>query len=325
MILTVTLNAAVDVTYRVGRFVPGSVMRVAQVHERAGGKGINVARVLAAIGVPACATGLAGGRRGEAIRAELARLGIREEFEPIAGESRQTVVVTDGRRHPTEFDEAGPAAGHAEWDRFQRRFARLARDAAVVVLAGSLPPGIPADAYAHLAAAARRAGAAVVVDAGGPALRLACGAGPDIITPNHRELEEAVGAGGGGSGLCSQEGRGARDPAQVTAALSAAERLRGAGAGAVVASLGSTGVVAVTAGGRWRVSHRRMSGNPVGAGDALAAGLAAGLLEGRSWPEMLASATGLAMASVTRPWAGDVDAAEAAELAASVRIRRIGT
>jgi tagatose 6-phosphate kinase len=310
VILTVTLNAAIDVTYQVDQFVPGSAMRVAHVHERAGGKGVNVARVLAAIGAPVCATGLAGGRRGEAVRAGLARAGIREDFQVIAGESRQTVVVTDGRRHPTEFDEPGPVIEPAEWDGFQQRFARLAREAEVVVLAGSLPPGLPGDAYASLAAAARRTGAAVIVDAGGSALRLACGAVPDIVTPNHRELDGAVGAPGGAG-------------PRIEAVLAAGRALRGLGAGAVVASLGSDGVVAVTADGCWRVSHQRMAGNPVGAGDALAAGLAAGCLASSGWPEMLASATGLAMASVRRPWAGDVDSATAAQLGSSVRVRQL--
>jgi tagatose 6-phosphate kinase len=333
VILTVTLNAAIDVTYRVERFVPGSAMRVEHVHQRAGGKGVNVARVLAATGAPACATGLAGGRRGEAIRAELARLGIREEFEAVAGESRQTVVVTDGLQHPTEMNEPGPAIQPGEWDRFQRRFARLVAEARVAVLAGSMPPGLPADAYGQLCAAARRAGTPVLVDAGGPALRLACGAGPDIVTPNHRELHRAVdgtvdaadgqpcGAASGGAGGGGTAGDGSRS--RVAAALGAGERLRRIGAGAVVASLGSDGIAAVTPDGCWRVSHRHVDGNPVGAGDALAAGLAAALSAGRGWPDMLASATGLAMASVRQPWAGEVDAAEAAELSTSVRVSRL--
>ena len=353
MILTVTLNAAIDVTYRVERFHPGTTMRVADVHERAGGKGVNVARVLAALGAPVCATGLAGGHRGDAIRSELAGLGIRADFETITGESRQTLVATDGRGHPTEFDEPGPAVAAAEWDRFQRRFSRLAADARVVVLAGSLPPGVPAEAYAQLTTAARHAGAAVIVDAGGPVLRLACGAGPDIVTPNDRELGRAAGgaagdsaagdgaansaagdgaagdgAGGDGAGGAALRGvdgdggaAGDGSGARVAAALDAGQRLRGLGAGAVVASLGTEGAVAVTSGGCWRVTHQRVDGNPIGAGDALTAGLAAGCLSSSGWPEMLASAAGLAMASVTRPWAGDVDAAEAAELGASVRVR----
>lgn len=324
MILTVTLNAAIDVTYQVGCFVPGSAMPVQHVHQRAGGKGVNVARVLAATGVPVCATGLAGGRRGEAIRAELAGLGVREEFEAVAGESRQTVVVTDGRQHPTELDEPGPAIGPDEWDRFQRRFTRLLAGARVVVLAGSLPPGLEPDAYARLCAAARRAGAAVIVDAGGPALRLACGARPDIVKPNHRELERAGGgAAGGAAGGATGDAAGDGCQNRVAAVFGAGARLRGLGAGSVVVSLGSEGSAAVTGDGYWRVSHPHITGNPVGAGDALAAGLAAGLLAGRSWPDTLASATGLAMASVRQPWAGAVDAADAVEFARSAVVRRV--
>ncbi len=365
MILTVTLNAALDVTYRVPRLVPPSVMRVDHVHQQAGGKGVNVARVLASAGVPACATGLAGGIRGAAIRDGLAAAGVRDEFEEIAGDSRQTVVVIDRDGRLSEFDEPGPEVRSAEWARFQKRYARVVQDARVVVLSGSLPPGIPADAYAILAAVARAAAAEVIVDAGGPPLRLACAASPQIVKPNERELHDAAepgnaaavvarpagsagpvpatahavahSAGSAGptrasaaqaaawsAGPPTPFGQAARaGPPTVAAALAAAEDVRSLGAGAVVASLGAAGLVAVTPDGRWSVSHPVLRGNPVGAGDALVAGLAMSRVKEATWPQTLVTATSLAMASVSSPWAGEVDPAEAAALAATVRVRRL--
>lgn len=314
MILTVTLNPALDVTYWVDRLAVRSATWVPRVRQRAGGKGVNVARAAAAArpAVTVCATGLAGGLRGAAIRADVARLGVREEFEVIAGESRQTVTIVEDHqpatRHPTELREQGPAVGTDEWNRFLRRFGALAGDARVVVLSGSLPPGIPGDAYATLTLAARRAGARVIVDTGGQALRVACAAVPDIIKPNESELADALPP--------VRQDRGGR-------VVAAAQALRELGARAVVASQGHAGSVAVTAEGAWRVTHPRVEGNPVGAGDALVAGLALGqLAPGRVDPASLALASGLAMASVQG--SGDVDPAAVERLAGLVRVRRIG-
>src|SRR5581483_5187096 len=210
VILTVTLNPAVDVTYLVDRLVPRSAATVASARQRAGGKGVNVARVAAACGADVCATGLAGGSRGEMIVAWLAEQGVPAAFEPIAGESRQTLTIVETGRgsagrggaagHPTELREIGPVVTSGEWSRFLDRFAGLAAAAGVVVLSGSLPPGVPDGAYAALTGIARRAGSPVILDTGGPALRLACAAGPDIVKPNESELMSAAGPAGDGIG-----------------------------------------------------------------------------------------------------------------------------
>jgi tagatose 6-phosphate kinase len=327
MILSVTLNPALDVTYRVDRLVPGTATTVGEVRSRAGGKGINVARAAAAVAGPArvCATGLAGGPRGEQIRRGVAALGIREAFEPIAAESRQTVAIIGDRGQPTEFREPGPAVTPQEWDRFRDRFAVLAGQAQVVTMSGSLPPGLPEDAYAQLVGLARRAGARVIVDTGGMPLWLACTAGPDVVKPNEHELETimvtapfTVLEAGQSRNHHDQLGQGGR----TARVLAAVRTLRGQGAAAVVASLGRSGSVAVGADGTYRVSHPRLAGNPVGAGDALVAGLALALANrGSLTPEGLKEASGLAMASVSG--SGDVDPAEAGRLTEMVRIRRI--
>jgi fructose-1-phosphate kinase PfkB-like protein len=200
----------------------------------------------------------------------------------------------------------------------------------VVVLSGSLPPGVPEDGYAALTEAARHSGrASVIVDAGGAALRLACAAGPDVVKPNESELMAASSDGAKAhAGLDAGSRAGAGRAVRV---LAAAESLRRLGASAVVASLGRTGSVAVTPAGRWRVRHPQLDGNPVGAGDALVAGLAlqAAVLgtadwTAADWAAALARASGMAAASVLSPSAGEADPAEATRLAQSVRIRKMG-
>jgi tagatose 6-phosphate kinase len=319
VILAVTLNPAIDVTYYLDRIVRHRGSRVDRVLERAGGKGVNVARVAARCGADVCATGLAGGHRGERLRAGVTGYQIRDEFCPIEGETRQTVnIVETGQAGlPTELREPGPPVSLAEWDRFIARFSALAAAADVVTMSGSLPPGVPAGAYAMLTAATRSVSTAwVIVDTSGEALRLACAAGPDLVKPNEDELLAATAAGQGD---------------RRHRVLDGASSLRDLGARAVVVSLGRSGSVAVTPDGRWRASHDAVtSGNPVGAGDALVAGLALSAA-GRpaegwpadGWPAALGRASGLAMASVLAASAGEVDPAAAERFAAGIRIRQI--
>ena len=340
MILTVTLNPAIDVTYYVDALVRQSGLRVTRVLERSGGKGVNVARVAAACAADVTATGLTGGRRGQQLRADVAEAGIHEEFCQIKGETRQTVnIVETGRPGlPTELREPGPPVSQAEWDHFRKRFTSLAAEADVVTMSGSLPPGVPADAYATLTALTRSASAAkVIVDTGGEPLRLACAAGPDLVKPNEAELLGATATDG---------------PTRLDRVLAGAAGLRDLGAAAVVVSLGHSGSVAVTPDGRWRASHSAIpGGNPVGAGDALVAGLALSAVDRRAvgrravgrraadsredeswaagnwaagnWPQALRQASGLAMASVLAASAGEVDPAAARRFAEHVRIREI--
>lgn len=289
-IVTVTLNAALDVTYEVETLVPNATHRVTAVHRRAGGKGVNVARVLATLGTEVVATGLAGGSTGAEITAGLATAGVQARFAPVAGDSRRTVtVVADG--DATIFNEPGPAVTPGEWREFRALFPELCRDARVVVLSGSLPPGLAPGAYAELVTEARALGVRVLLDADGEALGLGVAAGPDIAKPNAAELERAAGPG----------------PVEE-----AASRLLGAGAGAVVVSRGADGLLAVTPGGSWSARPpRRLPGNPTGAGDAAAAVLARALLRPGpiDWPAVLADAVALSAAAVLSPVAGTVDPA----------------
>ncbi|WP_433462110.1 1-phosphofructokinase family hexose kinase [Spirillospora sp. CA-128828] len=296
MILTVTPNAALDDTYEVPDARFGEVNRVAAVHRRPGGKGVNVARVLHGLGHEVVATGLAGGAAGRQIEEGLAALGVPAAFTPVAGESRRTVTVVGAE--VTMFCEPGPTVTAAEWAAFLARYETLARDAAVVVLSGSLPPGVPPDAYARLT---RLAPGPVILDADGEALRLGLAGRPAVVKPNAEELARVSGTGDTAAGI---------------------RALRAAGARTVVASLGAGGVVADTPGGALRAAlDRPVPGNPTGAGDALAAGLAAGLAVDRPWPDLLRNAVALAACAVRSPVAGEIDAAAVPALLPHVSVR----
>jgi tagatose 6-phosphate kinase len=288
VIVTVTLNLALDVTYTVPEVRVHAANRVSAVAERAGGKGVNVARVLQGLGLECLVCGFAGGRTGDAVRAELGAAGLSCALTAIAGESRRTLAVVDEERgDATGFWEPGPEVTGAEWRAFLDAYDALVSDADAVVLCGSLPPGVPADAYAVLGRRARDAAVPAVLDADGDALRRGLAGGPELVKPNRAELARVAGGGD---------------------LIAGAEALRAAGAGAVVVSDGHEGLTAVAPGGRWRASPpKRVHGNPTGAGDAAVAALTAGLVQGLPWPERLADAVALSAAAVGSPLAGDFD------------------
>lgn len=287
MILTVTLNAALDVTYQVERLKPGGSTRVLAVAERAGGKGINVSRVLHALGPETAVTGLAGGATGRAIRHDLAAAGLADAMAPITQESRRTVAVVDRLAGETSILlEPGPRVQPAEWTGFVTRFAALVKSATAVTLCGSLPPGLPADAYAILLRIAHEEGVPTILDTDGEPLLAALPERPTLVKPNADELATT----------------GESDPLAAIAAL------RDAGARTVVASLGAEGLLAVTPAGAWRARPPEpVAGNPTGAGDAAVAALAAGLVAGRPWPRTIARAVALSAAAVAAPLAGSYD------------------
>ena len=291
MILTVTLNAALDVTYRVNGVAWGQVNRVSSVAGRAGGKGINVARVRRAMGREAVITGFAGGPTGEAIRREAAAAGMDERLVPIGGESRRTIAIVEPGR-ATVFNEPGPEVSPQEWSTFLDAFARLLQGSEAVVLSGSLPPGLSTDAYAALIDMAVRAGVPALLDAEGEPLKAGLAAGPSVAKPNRREMEESTG----------------RAFTSVDAILWGANWLREAGAGAGVVTCGADGIVASDAEGSWLAeAPEHLTGNGTGAGDAVAAALAIGLASHRPWPDCLTDAAAAGAAAVLGPLAGDID------------------
>ncbi|MEV0241895.1 1-phosphofructokinase family hexose kinase [Streptomyces sp. NPDC050674] len=289
MILTVTLNTALDITYRVPSLRPHTSHRVTEVTERPGGKGVNVARVLAALGHEVTVTGFAGGATGRVVREKLAAApGVVDALVPISGATRRTIAVVDERTgDTTQLNEPGPTVTPTEWSAFQEAYEDLLPSASAVALCGSLPPGVPVGAYAGLVRTARSFAVPVLLDTSGEPLRRGVAARPDVIKPNADELAELTGS---------------YEPLRAT------QDARRRGAHTVVASLGPEGLLAATPEGHWRATPPTpVRGNPTGAGDAVVAGLLSGLVEHLPWPARLTRATALAAATVRAPVAGEFD------------------
>ncbi|MFY9489195.1 MAG: 1-phosphofructokinase family hexose kinase [Solirubrobacterales bacterium] len=194
MIITVTLNAAIDNTLAVPHFRLRARHRAVEKHAAAGGKGINVARALKCLGQPVIATGFAGGVTGTRIIEYLTGESVLNDFVRIGEESRTSTVVIDPTNgEQTEINEHGPRVTETELELFREKLLYLAPGADVCVIAGSIPRGVPAEFYGELVADLRKAGVITVLDAEGEVMSHALRCEPDVVTPNLVEAEELIG------------------------------------------------------------------------------------------------------------------------------------
>ena len=308
MIVTVTPNPAIDRTYRVQHLDLGNSHRVETAHAQAGGKGINVARILTSFGFPVIAAAIVGGTNGDWIEHELSNSGVAGQFVTSGGDSRQTITaVTNGGDAWIEFDESGSEVDAGTWRDFLNLVSSLMEPADVVVLSGSLPPGVPLDGYRELVEIAHNAQVRVVLDTSGLSLREALVARPDVIKPNRFELAAIS------EMSCDS----------VESVLAACRHLRVLGAQAIVATLGAEGIVVFGDESVWRVRHPQRSGNPVGAGDATTAGIAAGFFEGLELMDAVRRGATWALASMASPFAGLIEVSEAAVCATVIEVERL--
>ena len=194
IILTVAPNVALDITYRVDQLTAGLSHRVRSVEERAGGKGVNVARALHALGHDTFVLGLVGGATAGAITTDLARGGLGHELVLVEGPTRRSIAVVDARnQEATLFNEPGPRVAAPSWSDFEARLAARLPEATALVVSGSLPPGVGDDAGARLMRMAAAHRVVVLVDAVGEALLQAAAAGADIVKLNSGELRQTTG------------------------------------------------------------------------------------------------------------------------------------
>jgi 1-phosphofructokinase/tagatose 6-phosphate kinase len=296
VILTVTLNAAIDRTVAVPNFQLGRRHRAVESRTVAGGKGINVARALSLLGQPVIATGFVGGPTGTRVLEQLRSESVLTDFTRIAGETRINLAVIDPTSgEQTEINERGPAVSPEEVEKFVERLDYLAAGASLCVLAGTLPPGAGDDLYARLVKDLRERGLVVVLDAEGEAMLDGVRAGASVVTPNEREAEELVGQEFG-------------DPGDLVHGLSELVRL-GAGEAAITRPDGCAAVVGEGSGRRF-LEARTEPLDPVstvGSGDAFLAGYVAGRYEGRSAEECLAYGVACGAESTQHFGAGTVD------------------
>jgi 1-phosphofructokinase family hexose kinase len=312
MLVTVTLNAAIDRTLTVPNFKRGLRHRASQALTLAGGKGINVARALKAFSVPVVATGLAGGRTGTRIVEELTHEAILNDFVRIDGESRTSTAVIDPMTGShTEINEWGPEVQPEELETLLSKLRYLSPDAEFVIFAGTLPRHVSESFYAEAIRELARRGVRSVLDCEGSPLSLGVEAEPYLVSPNQHEAESLVG----------QE---FSDEEDFQMALEA------------IAELGARNILISHEGGcyallreerklqRFRASIARIEPvSPVGSGDVLLAGFLAARRGGRSLDEALRIAVGAATASTLEAGAGRFDLERAGELAKRVEVSEL--
>jgi 1-phosphofructokinase family hexose kinase len=194
MIITVTLNAALDKTLEVPSFTPGRRHRTVDQRTMPGGKGVNIARALKRLGQPVIATGLIGGATGGRIMEALNDEAVLNSFVRIGQESRTNTAVLDPTTGlHTEINERGPSISSQELDLFREKLMYLAKGARICVFAGSLPRGVESDIYFDLIRCVRKLGVTTIIDTDGEPLRHAVRAEPEVVSPNELEAEELVG------------------------------------------------------------------------------------------------------------------------------------
>jgi 1-phosphofructokinase family hexose kinase len=312
VIVTVTLNAAIDRTLTVPNVQLGHRHRASASFTSAGGKGVNVARALKLLETPVIATGLAGGRTGERIVEELGLEAILNDFVRIADESRTSTAVVDPTGETlTEIYEWGPAVRPEELEMLRDKLRYLSRVASIVVFSGSLPRDVDDDFYSDTVRELNRRGVPSVVDCEGEPLRFAVEAEPFLVSPNQTEAE----------GLVGQE---FTDDADFLMALD------------TIADLGARNVLITQESScfalfreeksvrRFRASVERL--DPVahvGSGDVLLAGFLAARFNDQPLGDALRSAVGCGAASVLEVGAGRFDPREASRLAASVALEEL--
>lgn len=297
MIWTITPNPALDYTYRVAKLNVGIPHRVNDVSVRAGGKGVNVARVLGQLGIQTVATGFLGGANGTRFRqllSELPQSGrIESQFIDTDADTRLSIAVIEDDHAATVFNEAGSAPSDAAWEELLNLLESGLRPGDMVACCGSLPGDTDPEWVGRIVETTQRAGARILVDATGATLQAACDAGADFVKPNDDELRESTG--------CEDVAAGA-------------QQLLASGVGTVIVSEGSRGMSVHTREGAWRAAPaQHVEGNPTGAGDASVAAWCLYLSEnteavdGSALAQALPHAVALSGAAVACPVAGEVD------------------
>jgi 1-phosphofructokinase/tagatose 6-phosphate kinase len=312
MIVTVTLNAAIDRTLVVPNFHPGNRHRASVGFPSAGGKGINVARALKRLGAPVVSTGLAGGRTGTLLVEELTNEGILNDFVRIRHESRTSIAVLDPTSNAyTEIYEWGPDVGDEELEILREKLAYLAQRAEFVVLAGSLPRGVDTGIYGDLVRELNRRQLLAVVDAEGEPLSQAVEAEPYLVSPNQQEAEALV-------------GHEFVDEEDLAAGL---DEIAALGARNVLITL-PTGCYALLREDRTELRVRAVAPqmeavSTVGAGDTLLAGFLAARVAGKPFEDAVRAAVAAGAASVIEAGPGRFDPREASRLTSLVQLERI--
>lgn len=310
MITVLCANAGVDKTYEIDNFAVGGYYHPATMSTVAGGKGINVARVLQALDQPHVVTGFAGGNNGRSLNRNLLDAGLRTELVSIAEEARVTINIVDRRqRTQTRVDEIGPLVTPGEVARLHATWRRLLERSALAIIAGSAPRGVNRELYAELIDVAHALAVPVILDAHDELLAQAIEARPTVISPNLAELQRLM----------------RRQLSVPEGVVRAATELTERGISVVLVTLGARGAIAV-AGGRdawWARPPTIERVSSVGSGDAFVAGFAAASIQRRPLEERLRLAVACGAANAETLGAGRVGAGRIVEIAGEVTVAPI--
>lgn len=309
MILTVTLNAAIDKRYVVDGFLEGEVNRVAKCSYTPGGKGLNVSKPAVIAGGEVVATGFVGGHAGQYIEDALKPLGITSAFYHLAGESRSCINIWDGKKEiQTEFLEPGFEVKEEEFQGFLQLFQTLIEKADVVAISGSVPKGLDGTAYQKMVKMVKDAGKKVILDTSGNLLKMGIEACPTMIKPNLDEIRMLTGK------SCDT----------LEDMVDAAKKIHSQGVEIVAVSLGGEGSFVVSESGVYRARVPKLHAvNTVGCGDSMIAGFALGLSENLPIDEILIKASGISAASALREETGYFRMEDMEKLLPEIEITRI--
>lgn len=290
MILTVTLNAAIDKRYVVEEFKVGEVNRVKECAYVPGGKGLNVSKPAAVAGAEVVATGFVGGHAGNYIEASLKDYHVKSAFYHLESESRSCINIWDEKNCvQTEFLEPGFTVTESEFQGFVEEFKELVKKADVVAMSGSVPKGLDGTAYQKLVKVVKDAGKKVILDTSGKLLEMGIEACPTMIKPNIDEIRMLTGK------ECNEIGE----------IIEAAKEIHARGVEVVAVSLGADGSLAVSDEGVFRAIVPRIDAvNTVGCGDSMIAGFALGFAEGLGIEETLRKASAISAAAALREETG---------------------
>ncbi|HFI0934759.1 TPA: tagatose-6-phosphate kinase [Streptococcus suis] len=310
MILTITLNPSVDIAYQLDTFHLDTVNRVEKVQKTAGGKGLNVTRVLKQIGEDVVATGFIGGEIGSYVKKQLTRKDIKNSFVEIGSETRNCIAVLhDGKQ--TEILEQGPTIQEHEALNFIEHLEIILNNVDVVVISGSLPKGLASNYYVKIIELCKKRGVAVVLDCSGEALKnvLESQQKPTVIKPNTEELSQLI-------------GKEVTDDIQELKSVLSDQLFQGIDW--IVVSLGAQGAFAKHNDKFYRVRIPKIKVvNPVGSGDSTVAGIAAGLVHALPDAELLKNANVLGMLNAQEEQTGYVNLENAESLYSQIEVEEV--
>ncbi len=309
MILTVTLNTAIDKQYLINELKPQSVMRVNEVIDTAGGKGLNVARVASLGDEKVCTMGFVGGKAGERFLSLITDENIEKAFTFADGETRNCINVRDSiTGKSTEFLEPGFEVTAKDLDNFIADFKNKLPSVDIVAISGSMPKGVPTDFYKRLTEIAKEYDKKVILDTSGEALNVSLSAKPWLVKPNTDEIKQILNV----------------DVDNFDELIEAAYKIRDIGPENVAVSLGKDGVLVVTKDGVFKgITPDIPVVNTVGCGDSMVAGFAVGKVRDWKTEDIIAYAVAVSTANALNLGTGNYDKKDLEMVTPMIKVEKI--